>query len=209
MKSSKPSLLTLTLIAFVALAAGSGSTIAQPRKSKTVKNKTIAAPRTVKDFFMLLPAKYFPALKGMKNRARLIETEDSKNGYLWFGNNQPFAPDRAEMQIFKRMSGFYLIVVSYNDCDFAGDCADYAHFLEYKNGKFNEVEATPNLPPRMLRDRFEEKTGREAGAKDRIIYELPRTGKTLKIRIGDLFDSTIIYELEWDGNIFDFAAPNE
>ena len=180
--------------------------IAQKSKSKIVKNK-IAAPRTVTDFYLRLPAKYFPFFDRVKNRRDLIEGENLADGYLNFMGNRVGMPLHNEMLLLKKMSGVPMLVIAYSKC-LAGGCEAVLHFLEYENGRWSEADAAPPFELAAMREIYRRQTGKEADEKPYIIYSLSPTDKSLTVIFGGE-QEVEIYKLKWDGNIYDFAAPNE
>lgn len=178
-------------------------------KGKPIKKKTTTAPRTVTDFYLLLPAKYFPFFDRVKNRLDLIEGGSDKMGYLHFMGNRVGMPLDNEMLLLKQMSGASVLVVAYTDCFGVVDgCDAVLHFLEYENKRWSEVDAAPPFNLAQMREIYQRKTGRAAEEKPHIIYSLSPTDKSLTVKFGGETEVQI-YKLEWDGNIYDFAVPNE
>ncbi len=54
---------------------------AAPASAQNKQNKP-AAPHTVTEFYLKLPAKYLKIFETIPNRRSLIKTEDTANGYL-------------------------------------------------------------------------------------------------------------------------------
>jgi hypothetical protein len=151
-------------------------------------------PKTVRDFFMLLPEKYFTfegcereTDKGcQKAREEYLKTYgevvDITNGYIKGGCDGGQAC--LEMAIFKRPDGTYLVGVA----TFAEMLNDN-YFLDYKNGTWTDVSST--VPE------FSKKN----------MYELPRHGTTVKVfakkivEHGPDFEASEkgkrLYDLEW------------
>lgn len=157
-------------------------------------------PRTVREFFALLPDKYF-TLEGCdrahdKNcdraRAEFLKTflqiEDAANGYL------KTACDGAQscltMALFKRPDGSYLVGV--NTSFEMGD--DY-YFLDYAGGRWTDV--TAEVVPEFSK---------------RNMYELPRYGTTVKVYAKKIIEEgpdfmasergAHLYDLEWKNGKF-------
>ncbi len=128
-------------------------------------------PKTVRDFFMALPAEYF-SLDCCLNKSqrkgkeeylkRYLNVEDTPNGYLsGYGDA---AQEGFEMALFKRPNKTYLIgFYTYGE----GGIEDtpWIVFLDYKNGKFSDVSKTviPNYSP------------------VKNLYKLPRNGTTVEV----------------------------
>ena len=175
---------------------------AQTRQSK-ITGRKIAAPRTVYDFYQKLPARYFPFLKRLKDRADFVESNDGKNEYLRFGANIPFPPEHAEMALLKRMNGSFYVVISYTDDE--NDGQGVLRFLEYANGRFTLAEGGSPVELKAAREIYRRKTGRAAGVYDNLFYRITPTNKTISVFIGEVK----VYESEWDGNFYDFTQPVE
>ena len=190
------------------LASAAQTSFAQG-KSESPRKKLPAVPRTVTDFYLLLPAKYFPFFDRVKNRLDLIEGGSDKMGYLHFMGNRVGMPLDNEMLLLKQMSGASVLVVAYTDCFGVVDgCDTVLHFLEYENKRWSEVDAAPQFDLAQMREIYQRKTGRAAEEKPHIIYSLSPTDKSLTVKFGGETEVQI-YKLEWDGNIYDFAVPNE
>ena len=164
------------------------------------QREQIRQPKTVRDFFMLLPKKYFvleacePAKDKNCQKAKIdylktfAEVEDIKNGYLKGGCDG--AQSCLEMALFKRPDGSYLVGLA----TFAEMMNDY-FFLDYKNGKWTDVSAK-TVP------KFSKKN----------MYELPREGTTVEVFVkkiiesGDDYEASErgekLYDLEWKAGKF-------
>jgi hypothetical protein len=157
-------------------------------------------PRTIRDFFMLLPEKYF-TLEGCDRsadpdcrRAKLdylrsfAEVEDTANGYLKGGCDGGQAC--LTMALFKRPNGTYLVgVATEHEMSFEH------YFLDYADGKWSDV--TNQIVPEFSKSH---------------IYELPRVGTTVAVFStkvvdkGDGFEirdkAAKLYDLEWKDGKF-------
>lgn len=127
-------------------------------------------PRTVRDFFNLLPQRYF-LLEGCaanptkqncdKARREYVETflevEDTANGYWKSGCDG--AQSCLTMALFKRPNGSYIVALK-KEFEMATD----NYFLEYKNGRWSDIgrQVIPNFSGENL-------------------YELPRKGTTVEV----------------------------
>lgn len=143
-------------------------------------------PKTVRDFFMLLPEKYF-TLEGCERdkdkgctKARedylktFGEVVDIANGYIKGGCDGGQAC--IEMAIFKRPDGTYLVGVS----TFAEMLNDN-YFLNYKDGAWTDVSST--VPE------FSKKN----------MYELPRHGTTVQVFAKKIIESGPDFEASEKG----------
>jgi len=156
----------------------------------------INQPRTVREFFNLLPQRYF-ALEGCSDnptkancdRARrryvesFLETEDTANGYWKSGCDG--AQTCLTMALFKRLNGTYIVALQ---TEFESGTDNY--FLEYKNGKWLDVarQAVPDFSKNN-------------------IYELPQKGTTVEVFARKNTDDIPergkkLYELVWKNGKF-------
>jgi hypothetical protein len=157
-------------------------------------------PKTIRDFFMMLPEKYFTlescdhAKDKNCHQARLNylksfgEIEDTANGYLKGGCDG--AQACLEMAIFKRPDNKYIVGLGVSH-----EMIDKYYFLDYENGKWTDVSA-------RIVPQFSKKN----------MYELPRQGTTVKvfakkiIEKGDDYEISEkgekLYDLEWTDGKF-------
>ncbi|HEY8563029.1 MAG TPA: hypothetical protein VIL74_21815 [Pyrinomonadaceae bacterium] len=152
-------------------------------------------PRTVREFFTLLPQKYF-TLEGCRPERekncdaarreyieRFLEIEDAENGYWKSGCDG--AQSCLTMALFKRPDASYVVALK---VEFEMGTDNY--FLEYKNGRWYDVSRTavPNF------------------SKDNI-YELPREGTTVEVFAEEKTDDIPergkkLYSLVWKNGKF-------
>ncbi len=167
----------------------------EANKSETAESQT-KHPRTIRDFFNLLPQKYF-LLEGCEpqkdkncDKARreyvknYLEVEDTANGYWKSGCDG--AQSCLQMALFKRPNGGYIVAVQIlNESD------ETNYFLEYKNGKWFDISA--QVIPEFS---------------DKNIYELPRQGTTIEVFKKDFPEPNYsergakIYNLVWKDGKF-------
>jgi hypothetical protein len=164
--------------------------------SAQTKQSSTANPRTVRDFFNLLPQNYFPIIsckvQSDKNcdKARreylknYLIVEDTANGYMkggCDGGQKCFV-----MALFRRPSSSRTsrsYIVGLNTWDEFGE---ETYFLEYSNGEWRDIgkEVVPEYN------------------KERKAYELPRYGTTIEVyelksdEIGNK-RSRKLYDLIW------------
>ncbi len=113
--------------------------------SQTIVSQT-NQPKTLREFFALLPSKYF-TLEGCepqkdknceKARAEYIKTflevEDTKNGFWKSGCDG--AQSCLTMALFKRLDASYIVHIL---TEF--EMGEDSYFLEYKNGKWSDIGA--------------------------------------------------------------------
>ena len=149
-----------------------------------------SAPKTVGDFFLLVPEKFFPydvrfreELLGGKHRGAVV---DVRNGYIsWDASD---APDSFEFAIFRKSNGTY--VVAYNDTgddfDEEGKNVDLI-LLSYDGKTWRDV--TKALMPVPL--------------KASLGYKLPRHGRAIEVTD----QGRDLYRLTWDNDRFRLERP--
>lgn len=153
-------------------------------------------PKTVRDFFNLLPQKYF-ALEGCTpstdkncNKARkeyvetFLEVEDTANGYWKSGCDG--AQSCLTMALFKRSSGTYIVGIQ-TEFEMGSD----NYFLEYKGGKWFDL--SKQIIPSFSKTNY---------------YELPQKGTTIQVFKKNKVDTDItekgarLYNLIWQNGKF-------
>jgi hypothetical protein len=155
-------------------------------------------PKTVRDFFNLLPQKYF-SLEGCSasptaancQQARkdyiktFLEIEDTANGYWKSGCDG--AQSCLVMALFKRPNNTYIVALNVT-----AEVQDDYFFLEYKNGKWFDVGA--QVVP---------------GYSRKNIYELPQRGTTVEVFAKRILEKGADYELTEKGaKLYDLEWKN-
>jgi hypothetical protein len=149
-------------------------------------------PKTVRDFFNLLPQKYFDLAgcggnptKENCDTARVeylkafLDTEDTTNGYMSGGGEA--GQGGFEMALFKRPNGTYVIGLTTWD-----EMNGYSYFLKYAGGKWLDIGA--QVVPGYGKDK---------------IYVLPRYGRTVEVYVKKIVDINAsdrgrkLYDLVW------------
>ena len=143
---------------------------AQRPKARTSSGTQTSHPKTVGEFFALLPQKYFPLegcadnpTKNNCDRARAeylktyLEVEDNTNGYMKGGCDG--AQSCFHLALFKRPGGTYIVGLTTSF-----ELGESSYFLEYAGGRWRDIgrQVVPGY------------------GKDKI-YELPRYGKTIEV----------------------------
>ena len=171
-----------------ASAANTGDAAAATAASPTPKPATANdGPKTIRDFFTLLPDKYF-TLEGCmresdkdcsKARAEYLKTftevEDIANGYFKGGCDG--AQSCIEMTIFKRPDGTYVVGLATS-----GEMMNDFYFLDYKDGKWSDISST--VVPEFSKKNW---------------YELPRVGTTVKVYAKKIDERGNDYEISEKG----------
>jgi hypothetical protein len=169
-------------------------------------------PKTVTDFFYLLPNKYFtpydsgegtPTLRNY--RKSIIKIEDVKNGYLRI--EEPITEGWREVAIFKKKDGKYIVGILQIGC--GPDCTtEEMDFLSYENGDWQDV--TRQVLPKITDAQISAAYKRHKISKDEmggLVYELPRVGTSIKVNGGGdygdaAFKPIVFFEMNWDGAKF-------
>lgn len=160
---------------------------------------TLDKPKTIREFFMALPLKYFPleSCEAAKDKGCIkakgqylkdfLEVEDTANGYLKSGCDG--AQSCMEMAVFKKADGSYIVGLR---SDF--EMGSESYFLDPGNGKWSDVGSSIV----------------EGWSKDNY-YVLPRKGTTVEVfeKLPEDSDSDAdtgkgkkLYDLEWKDGKF-------
>ena len=151
--------------------------------SQSISAAQSSPPKTVLDYYLLLPEKYFEANKEQRVKWMLDPSRgavvDIKNGYIYAPGDGAQTP--IYVCLFKRPGDFPLIAVKSHE----SDTLDYTHldFYEYKDGKL--VEVKNGVLPVKVNENFK--------------YEMPRYGRT--IEVSDQHGRKL-YSLNWSGRRF-------
>jgi hypothetical protein len=151
-------------------------------------------PKTVRDFFNLLPYKYFEldacqkesSRNCVKARAEYLQTflkvDDAANGYLEGGCDGGQAC--IQMSLFKRPDDTYIIGVGTSTT-----ITDDNYFLEYRNGRWFDVSA--KVVPQFSKNNT---------------YELPRYGTKIEVFAKKIIERGSDYVISEKGaKIYDLA----
>lgn len=142
--------------------------------SLTLANMTSNAqnrqPKTVREFFNLLPQKYFPLENCSANPTKIncdkaraeylksyLEIEDTANGYM--KGECDGAQSCFHMALFKRPDGNYIVGLTTTFENY-----EDSYFLEYAGGKWRNIGA--QVVPEYGMDK---------------VYDLPRYGTTVEV----------------------------
>lgn len=153
-------------------------------------------PRTVREFFNLLPQKYFTLEGCVANPTRAncdrarreyiesyLEIEDTANGYWKSGCDG--GQSCLVMALFKRPNGTYIVALQ-REFEMGTD----NYFLEYRTGKWSDISA--RVIPQFSRSN---------------IYELPQNGTTVAVFAkskngGKAANGKKLYDLVWKSGKF-------
>lgn len=158
-------------------------TLASSGGGFTSNKQSSDGPKTVKDFYLLMPEKYNSYTREEREEA-LDSTEtfiDIKNGYI--GSQIGQLGERFQAAIFKRPDGGYIF--AYNeDGDPSVDVATKFYLLKYENGEWTDV--TTALLPVAVNKNYH--------------YDLPNTGTTIKVTTAK---GAKLYSLAWKNGKFE------
>jgi hypothetical protein len=174
-----------------------GTDAASGESEKSIANAQTKQPKTVRDFFNLLPQKYF-TLEGCVDKPtkencgearskylrNYLEIEDTANGYMKGGCDG--AQSCFTMALFKRPNGTYIVAINK-----LFETGEETHFLEYTSGNWKDIGA------QIIPEYGKEKT-----------YELPRQGTTIAVYElketdeGFIERSKKLYDLVWKNGKF-------
>jgi hypothetical protein len=166
--------------------------LTEENKDLPNQNPAQKKPVTVKDYFMLLPEKYFSVdcCQGSKKEylKQYLTVEDNKNGFLDGGGDG--AQSTFKMALFKRPDKTYIIALNV-----FGEAQDDYFFLDYNNGTWKDISSA--VIPQY--DKMK-------------IYEIPRYGTTMPVFAKQVIDSDgendltekgkKLYDLVWKNGKF-------
>lgn len=170
-------------------------------------------PRTVTDFYLLLPANFVNGAETVGERRERIEIEDVKNGYLKLkpGDEQE-KREYTEIALFKKTGGGYVVAVAKLGC--AENCLSNVQFLERRADRWTEISSRvyPISPDADLAMYRLKKTAahrdydNDSGFWTQTV--LPREGKTIRVKYtgegaGKEFE---LFSAMWNGERF---VPDE
>jgi len=178
------------------------------------QKQTKPAPKTVMEFYLLLPAVEVKGL-AVKNRKSFVAIEDVRNGYIKLAapkNNTDWEKDDwMEIALFKKSNGEYLIGVTNNSC--TDTCAGSVEFLEYRGDRF--VDVTDRVYPISQEIKYAQYLRKKRPGQPELgesifgtVSELPRAGKTIKVKFtGEKGKEFVLLEMTWNGERFVSNEP--
>jgi len=174
-------LTVLSVAFFIGVLSASVPTRKQP-PAHTEKLKEVAEPKSVLDYYLLLPDKYFEANQEERVKFMLNERRgavvDVEHGYLHaLGDG---AQTDIYVRLFERPGQLPVIAVKY----YASDSQDFTYldFFEYKDGGLIQESLSP------------------VKIDENLTYELPRYGNTIQA-----FNAhgSPVYDLVWSQTKFE------
>ncbi len=173
-------------------------------------------PKTVLDYYYLLPEQYYRSANDADWRGNDIEetttfgkrrsniqTVDEKNMYLQY---YPFLGEGdASMRVFKNPDGTHVVAVEVRAC--GPGCEQKLSLLEYKNGEWADVKQAllPEVSPEVLLERMQAKGQCEPNGDCEdvatFLYKLPRRGTIMSIYEQFSFTQNLV-KFKWQNGKF-------
>jgi hypothetical protein len=179
------------------------------------QSSATSEPRTVLDFYKLLPSKYLNLPQDAKTRRPRADVTDIANGYLSLvapsddaGTWESWAG--AEVVLFKKKSGGYVVGVAQTETVTVS--TTNLRFLEYNAGAWRDVTkgVSPAITEKMIRAAL--RRADPAEAKDLrsndpmfVTYDLPRVGRSI---IAKWDGNATLFNLNWNGERFVLEQGN-
>lgn len=149
-------------------------------------------PKTVTDFFLLVPDRYMDGVYDRQSREEMLRGErrgmivDIRNGYISYDASDN--PSGFEFAIFRKSNGTYLVAFSsgaFYDPEFGKEVSNWPTLLllSYEGGRWRNVTRA-SLP---------------AGFDKKLAYMLPRRGRS--IQAWD-WRGRKLYTLAWENDRF-------
>ena len=190
---SKPRLAVLVLFLLM------GSSLAQMPGGRR--------PKSILDYYFLLPPKYLPYLTADSRPAReaAIEISDLDGGFLKSG----LATDEVStaLALFKKSDGSDLIAVENRACPAA--CSSSLNLLLYANDQW--VDVTPDLLPAIDQAKIQASLQRqymsrpnEPARQSQLIYTLRKHGES--IEVNEHWSGMVLGEFDWANDAFTFKS---
>jgi hypothetical protein len=180
-KNRRPDIFFRLLCAVtIAVVAGTGTAAAQS-----------AEPKTVADFFLLVPDRYMGGYD-LRLREEMLRGErrgvvvDIRNGYISYDASDN--PSGFEFAIFRKSNGRYLVAYStgaFHDQEMAEELGNWPtlRLLSYEGGRWRDVTKS-SLP---------------VAYDEKLAYMLPRRGRSIAVWDGR---ASKLYTLTWRNDRF-------
>lgn len=189
------------------------ATSVEARRLAGSSNTQKSAPRTVLDYYRLLPAKYLNLAQDSTTCKPVISVNDAANGYLALGvprgkclasgNWESWAG--AEIALFKKRAGGYVIAVAQTETMTVSNTN--LVFLEYDAGEWRSV--TDKVAPKITDEIIIAAYRRAKAANDEdidpnsamyVTYDLPRNGRSI---VAKWDAGNTLFKLTWNGERFE------
>lgn len=204
-RSVQLSFMLLLLVALSSLGINARGRSALDQSSATNE------PRTVLDFYKLLPSKYLNLPQGAKTRKPRADVTDIANGYLSLlppTNDSEGMWDSwagAEVVLFKKKSGGYVVGVAQTETVTVS--TTNLRFLEYNAGVWRDVtkQVSPAITEKMIRAallRADPAEAKDLRVNDPmfVTYDLPRVGRSI---VAKWDGNATLFKLNWNGERFE------
>ena len=190
--SSKPWLAMLVLFLLT------GSSLPQVPKDRR--------PKSILDYYFLLPQKYLPYLTADSRPVReaAIQAKDLEGGFLKSG----LATDEIStaLEIFRKSDGSDLIAVENRSCP--GPCSSSLNLLSYANDQWTDV--TQDLLPAidvskiqaLIQQQYMSRPNEQTHSQ--LIYTLRKNGEG--IEVNEHWSGIVLGKFEWSNDAFVFKS---
>jgi len=190
--SSKPWLAMLVLFLFT------GSSLPQVPDDRR--------PKSILDYYFLLPQKYLPYLTADSRSAReaAIQTKDLDGGFLKSGPGTDEVS--TSLALFKKSDGSDLIAVENRSCP--GPCFSNLNLLLYANNQWTDV--THDLLPAIDASKIQALLQRQylsrpnEQMRQTLIYTLRKNGGS--IEVNEHWSGMALGAFEWSNDVFIFKS---
>jgi hypothetical protein len=164
-------------------------------------------PRSVLDYYLLLPHKYLPFLPtdSLGAREAAIRIKDLEAGFLQSGEETEEVS--TTMVLFKKSDGSDLIAIENRSC--LGACSSNLSLLRYGHDRWFDItsELLPTLDEREIQASLERQYAKRANEPSRqpwLMYTLRRDGAS--IEINEYLSGMVLGEFEWSNDVFVFKS---
>lgn len=185
-------------------------------RHRATRVSRVTRPKTVLDYYRLLPKRYLNVPVGVKTRTPRLIVADVKHDYLRLGPPQQavFGDENweswggAEIAVFRSKAGTSVVAVAQTEVVTVSSTT--LTLLEYRSGKWRDVtrQRLPEVPERVIRAAYNrmKPVGEEPLMPDDalyVTYTLPRIGHRILANWSDEFP---LFALDWNGKTFDFQT---
>jgi hypothetical protein len=159
-------------------------------------------PRSILDYYLLLPHKYLPFLStdSLVAREAAIQIKDLEAGFLKSG--EATEEVSATMVLFKRSDGTDLLAVENRSC--LGACSSNLSLVRYEHDQWFDVTSKllPTLDEREIQASLERQYAKRANEPSRqpwLIYTLRRDVTSLEI--SEYMSGQVLGEFQWSNYV--------
>jgi hypothetical protein len=162
-------------------------------------------PKSILDYYFLLPHRYLPFLTNDSQPAReaAIQIKDLDGEFLKSGE----ATDEVSttLALFKRSDGSDLVAVENRSC--VGLCSSSLNLLWFANDKWVDVtrEVLPAIDESKIQALLEKQYSKRSGDRSRqsqLIYTLRKGAQS--VEVNEHWSGMVLGQFEWTGDAFTF-----